>query len=271
MRSYFLVITGFSMLSYQHMYHAGGLADVHKHAALSLMLARISEKPKSISYLETHAGRGLYDLGSAEAVKTGEAAQGIVSLIETGGLAPTHPYATAMEAVRAHHGAKFYPGSPLIALTLLRGDDKMHLCELHPKEVSALQETMARSAQIYQADGYLQVLRLSPPTPRRGFVLIDPSYEIKDEYEQVAEFILALHRKWSVAVVLLWYPILESGLHAPMLKQLRAAGLPNVWEQEVIFDVARKSRALGSGLFCVNAPYGIDAELAQIPPLLQSS
>jgi len=259
------------MLSYQHMYHAGGLADVHKHAALSLMLARMVGKPKPISYIETHAGRGLYDLESVEAAKTGEAAQGILSLTASGGLALTHPYAVAMEAARAHYGAKSYPGSPLIARNLLRADDKMHLCELHPKEFSALQETMGRSAQIYQADGYSQVLRLSPPTPRRGFVLIDPSYEIKGEYEQAAEFILALHRKWSVAVVLLWYPVLERGLHEPMLKQLRAAGLPNVWEQEVIFDAARKSRALGSGLFCVNAPYGIDAELAQISLLLRSS
>ena len=65
------------MLSYQHLYHAGNLADVHKHALLAHALEYLTRKDKPLTYLESHAGRGLYDLDAAEALRTGEAAQGI--------------------------------------------------------------------------------------------------------------------------------------------------------------------------------------------------
>ncbi|MEQ9518769.1 MAG: 23S rRNA (adenine(2030)-N(6))-methyltransferase RlmJ [Parvibaculum sp.] len=255
------------MLSYQHMYHAGGLADVHKHAVLTLMLARFIEKPKPLTYVETHAGRGLYDLSAPEAGKTGEAAEGITRLLKGGKLHADHPYARMLVTFRATHGESAYPGSPLIAGQMLRAGDRMHLCELHPKEVVALRAGVGRRAQIQQKDGYADVLRRAPFDPRRGFVLIDPSYEVKSEYEDAADFVLALHAKWPVATILLWYPVLERGLHLPMLACLREADLPKVWEQQVSFDPARRSRALGSGLFAVNTPFGIEDPLADITKL----
>ncbi|MEL6960479.1 MAG: 23S rRNA (adenine(2030)-N(6))-methyltransferase RlmJ, partial [Pseudomonadota bacterium] len=115
------------MLSYQHLYHAGNLADVHKHSALAWMLNYLTRKDKPLSYLETHAGRGLYDLASDEASKTGEAAAGIGAL---GDRFSNHPYGAVIAAVRAGNGASAYPGSPLIAAHLLRSDDQMHLAEL---------------------------------------------------------------------------------------------------------------------------------------------
>lgn len=255
------------MLSYQHMYHAGGLADVHKHAALALMLAKLTEKPKPLTYVETHAGRGLYDLSAPEAGKTGEAAEGILHLESAARLTPGHPYATTLAACRAAHGRHAYPGSPWMAQHNLRASDRMHLCELHPREVAALRETMGRRAQIQQKNGYSDVLRRAPFDPRRGFVLIDPSYEIKSEYEEAAEFILALHQKWPVATILLWYPVLEKGLHKPMMDRLLGEALPKAWSQEVSFDPERRSRALGSGLFAVNTPFGIDEDLSALASL----
>ena len=124
------------MLSYQHAYHAGNAADVHKHALLALALDYMARKPKPLTSLETHAGRALYDLAGAEARKTGEAAAGIGRM--QGWFAPDHPYARALAAAQAQGGASAYPGSPLIARTLLRADDRLVLAERHPQEVAAL-------------------------------------------------------------------------------------------------------------------------------------
>ncbi len=126
------------MLSYQHGYHAGNLADVHKHALLAVMLDYLTRKPKPLFYLETHAGRALYDLQSIEARKTGEAAQGIGRV--EGWFAPDHPYARILAAVRADHGPAAYPGSPLIAAYGLRDIDTLHLSHLHNSQLPAIEE-----------------------------------------------------------------------------------------------------------------------------------
>ncbi|MFD1882321.1 23S rRNA (adenine(2030)-N(6))-methyltransferase RlmJ, partial [Paracoccus pacificus] len=196
------------MLSYQHAYHAGNLADLHKHALLARMLSYLTEKPKPLSYLETHAGRGLYALDGAEARKTGEAAAGIDRALRDGWLPLDHPLLRALDATRRDHGADAYPGSPLIAEHFLRTGDVMHLAELHPAEVEALARTMGKTAHIHRQDGFQMAQSVAPPTPRRGIALIDPSYEVKADYDRMPDAIAALARKWNVGVVALWYPLL---------------------------------------------------------------
>lgn len=256
------------MLSYQHAYHAGNPADVHKHALLAWMLAYMTAKDKPITYVETHAGRALYDLSSAEALKTGEAAAGIGRAMAGGWFAPDHPYRRALEALRAAKGEAAYPGSPLVASTLLRPGDAMHLFELHPQEHAALKRAMAGSgALIAQADGLEGVLSMAPPTPRRGLVLIDPSWEVKADYADVPARMAALHRKWNVGVIALWYPILTDRRHVPMLKGLERA-FPEALRAEVAFPPVRPGHGMvGSGLFVVNPPYGIEAEAARLKDL----
>lgn len=246
------------MLSYLHSYHAGCRADVHKHQALAALLTHLTHKPKPLTYMETHAGRGLYDLAGPEAMKTGEAKDGIQRLLETRHASAEDPYFEVIQTVRERNGASFYPGSPSIAWHLLRNGDALHLMERHPSEHQALKRLMGGAgAHIHFRDGYEGVLGLSPPTPRRGLVLIDPSYEVKDEYADVAKFIPALHRKWAEAVVLLWYPILAEARHRPMMEALSAAGLPDTEIHEVPFPIAPgRPGMLGSGLFIVNQPYG---------------
>ncbi|WP_294230319.1 23S rRNA (adenine(2030)-N(6))-methyltransferase RlmJ [uncultured Shimia sp.] len=248
------------MLSYQHIYHAGNLADVQKHALLAVMLDYMGQKPKPMSYLETHAARGVYQLDDAAAVKTGEADAGIGKVEEW--FAPDHPYMRALSAVRDRHGAAAYPGSPAIAQALLRAEDSMQLCELHPQEVSALRQTMRGSgAKVHQKDGFETVMGMCPPTPRRGVLLIDPSYEIKSDYKTLPGWIANLHRKWNVGVIALWYPILRDGAHEPMLDALEDKGFPKVLRHEVEFPPAREGhRMIGSGMFIINAPYGLEAE-----------
>lgn len=257
------------MLSYQHIYHAGNLADVHKHALLAWMLDYMTAKPKSLSYIETHAGRGLYDLASPEAVKTGEAAAGIARVEAR--LSPYHPYRRRLDEVRAQWGPAAYPGSPLVAALSLREGDRLHLAELHPQEFRALRENLALwEPHAVQRDGFDLARALTPPEPRRGLMLVDPSYEIKDDYARIPAFLREIARKWNVGVLVLWYPILAGAPHAPMLRAL-AAEFPGGFRHEVAFPPAREGhRMTGSGLFVVNPPWGIEAAAAEVATALRA-
>lgn len=252
------------MLSYQHIYHAGNLADVQKHALLCTMLDYMGQKPKPMSYLETHAGRGLYNLEAEASVKTGEAAAGIG--IAEDWFEASHPYRRALKAVRDGFGAECYGGSPLLAAQMLRAGDKMHLAELHPREGDALEEAMVMfDAKIHRQDGFGMAQAVCPPTPRRGLLLIDPSYEIKTDYDLIPKQIAKLHRKWNVGVIALWYPILKDQSHLPMVTALEFQNLPKVLRHEVRFPAAREGhRMIGSGMFIVNAPYGLEDEAKRL-------
>ncbi len=266
------------MLSYQHLYHAGNLADVHKHALLAWMLEYLTGKDKPLSYIETHAGRGLYDLGADEAIKTGEAAAGIARVEHR--FATAHPYLRRLAEVRARFGAMAYPGSPLIAALSLRDGDPLHLAELHPQELRALAVNLGPwGAHIQHRDGLEMALALTPPTPRRGLMLIDPSYEVKADYDRLPKVIAQIARKWNVGIIALWYPILpnaphHSPHHAPHRAML--AALQGMFAQalrsEVSFAPARAGhRMTGSGLFVINPPFGMADEAARIATALGSA
>lgn len=261
------------MLSYQHAYHAGNLADVHKHAILALVLAYMGRKSKPISYLETHAARGLYDLSSDEAKKTGEADGGVTRALAH--FPETHPYRRIVERVRAEHGEHSYPGSPLFALDLAqdidRSGDRLQLAELHPQEHQALVDVMPRSAvHIYKEDGFPWAARICPPTPRRGLIMIDPSYELAHDYTGIASFIAGLHNLWPVGVIMLWYPILESGEHEDMAGEILASGYEKMICHEVMFrKTADHHRLKGSGVIVVNAHYTLGDELAELDQIFQ--
>ncbi len=254
------------MLSYQHGYHAGGPADLHKHIVLAELLARLTVKPRGITYLETHAGRGLYHLDAPEAQKTGEAAQGIARVVAD----PATPFGRALASVRAEAGAAAYPGSPLLARRLLRPQDRLVLMELHPAEHGGLNRALSGpGVAIHRRDGFEGALALAPFRPRRGLALVDPSYEVKTEYADTAAFVRRLVAKWPEAAVLVWYPILPAGRHAALREGL--GPLP-IQIQEVAFAPPPARGMTGSGLALVNAPHGAEtafaAALTQAAPVL---
>lgn len=254
------------MLSYQHHYHAGNLADVHKHALLAWVLDYMASKDKPLSYLETHAGRGLYRLDSSEARRTGEAEAGILRLERA--FAPTHPYLRAIDATRAAHGKYHYPGSPLIAAHLLRMVDRITLAELHPQEHAALTQVMRDRARVEKRDGFSLMQALCPPEPRRGVMMIDPSYEVKADYETIPKFIATIHRKWNVGVIMLWYPILSAGLHEGMIARI-TSDHPQAQVFEARFPPIREGhRMIGTGLVALNAPWGMSDEAARLRALM---
>lgn len=254
------------MLSYQHAYHAGNLADLHKHALLAWMLAYLTAKPKPLTYLETHAGRGLYDLSGPEAGKTGEAAAGITRALAQDWLSPDHPLRHALDQARSLYGPDAYPGSPLIARYFLRPEDNAHLAELHPAEHEALAR-VAGFAHLHRQDGLQMAQALCPPTPRRGLLLIDPSYEVKADYDTLPRQIGLLARKWNVGIIALWYPVLTDDRQAPMVRALRQSQ-PEALFSEVRFTPARPRHGMvGSGMVVLNPPYGLEAEAARLSAL----
>ena len=254
------------MLSYQHAFHAGNLADVQKHALLAWTLAYMVQKDKPVTYIETHAGRGLYRLSGPEALKTGEAAQGIGRLSDA--IPESHPYRERLEETRSMFGEDAYPGSPLIAALGLRESDKLHLAELHPQENTALNEVLGSwGAHIRKEDGFDFALSLTPPTPRRGMLLVDPPYEVKSDYDKIPKFFAKLARKWNVGVIALWFPILTDDRQAGMVAALGREH-PDALLSQVRFPPARPGHGMvGSGMFVINPPYGLADEARRIEAL----
>jgi 23S rRNA (adenine2030-N6)-methyltransferase len=259
------------VLSYQHGYHAGNAADVHKHAVLAWVLEYLARKDKPLTYIETHAGRGLYDLGAPEALRTGEAAAGVGRML--GAFAPDHPYARVVAQVRGGWGPGAYPGSPLIAALMLRPGDRVELAERHPAEHAALAELMADwrggpKVRVSAGDGFAMARGLAPPEPRRGLMLVDPSYETAGDYEAMPGFVARIARVWNVGVLIVWYPLLRAPRHDAMLAALEA-GHPGALRLEAGFAPARPGHGMvGSGLFVVNPPYGLAEEGARIAAVL---
>lgn len=252
------------MLSYQHAFHAGNLADVHKHAALAWVLDYLTRKDKPLTYIETHAGRGAYDLSSHEALKTGEAARGVLRQDVADWFGPDHPYRIALDRFREGLGERAYPGSPMIADTLLRRGDVQHLAELHPQESAALTATMGKRAHVHQQDGFKMANAVCPPTPRRGLMLIDPSFELKSDYEEMPDFMSLIHKKWNVGIIMLWYPVLQKRLHGAMAVRLESM-FPEGLRHEVAFPAAGQDHGMtGSGLFILNPPFGLREELDRL-------
>lgn len=253
------------MLSYQHGYHAGNAADVHKHALLARALAHLSAKDKPLTYIETHAGRGLYDLAGEQAIKTGEARAGILRLDRR--FPADHPYAQVLAQLRAAHGASAYPGSPLIAHQMLRPMDRLWLAERHPAEHAALAALMPPRVQVRFEDGFTMAQSLTPPDPRRGLMLIDPSFETAQDYERMPGFIGQIARKWNVGVIALWYPILAQPRHGALTQALMRAH-PSALRSEVRFPPARPGHGMvGSGMIWLNPPHVLQAEAAFLETL----
>ena len=249
------------MLSYQHMYHAGSLADVHKHILLARALAHLTRDPAPILFAETHAGRGRYNLDAPEARKTGEAAAGIDTLLAGGRIAADEPYLAALRRFQGRN-RRLYPGSPALAAQMLRRGDTLWLWELHPREHAILARVFERDrrVRVLHTDGLVGLpfrLPPKPPAPARGLVLIDPSYEIKDEYDALPGFVRRLRLRWPQAGGLLWYPLLPAGRHAAMVESLTAQH-PDLAVHETAWSAPSAGRGLyGSGVVSWGIPPAI--------------
>jgi 23S rRNA (adenine2030-N6)-methyltransferase len=267
------------MLSYQHAYHAGNHADVLKHLILCACLGHAMKKAAPLFYLDTHAGAGLYRLDSAEAAKTGEAREGILkldfqSLQNSVAVESAEALGTYYAALQAFLPQRQYPGSPLLAAKLLRPTDHLHLFELHPAEFELLLQTSSRDRRITceQADGFRKSLGLLPPVQKRAVVLIDPPYEIKDDYLKAADLAVNIHKRMPGAQVLLWYPVVRRGDVGRMLALLERGAARDVWQFELGLAADNEEYGMtASGMLVVNPPWTLGKVMQECLPLLQSA
>jgi 23S rRNA (adenine2030-N6)-methyltransferase len=259
-------------MNYRHGYHAGNFADVLKHTALCELLRLLTAKDKKLFVLDTHAGAGGYDLGGSLARRTGEAEAGIVRLAaapRAGMPAAVVRYLAAVAAYDRKFGPaggspRRYPGSPRLVRAALRPGDRFIACELHPEEALALKREFAgdRAVEVRQADGYKVLKALLPPVERRGLVVIDPPFEVTDEYERLLR---ALHqgvRRFATGCYAVWYPIKDE-LAAAFVHEL-AMFKPLV--MELRFDGVAAGKLAACGLAVINPPWRFEEAMREALP-----
>lgn len=266
------------MLSYQHAYHAGNFADVHKHLTLYAVVDHLLRKKSRVTYVDTHAGRGLYPLAAEETSRLGEYRQGVARLWEGRESLAMDPlladWLGALSGAQAGADLDHYPGSPWWLAHRLREQDRLCLFELHPREHDHLAgQELPENVRRIHGDGLAGLLERLPVNTPRLCVLIDPSYERKAEYGEVAETVLQAMRKARHAVVLIWYPLLPAGRHQRLLDGLREGGLRKIWRSELTLSRPGEGHGMyGSGMLVVNPPWGLELRLGDamslVTPLL---
>ncbi len=260
------------MLSYQHEYHAGNFADVHKHLCLRVLFESLLRKDKPFCYIDCHAGAGVYDLAGTEARRTSEFSAGIGRLWahrEEPGPAALAAYLEAVAALNPGKELRYYPGSPALARQWLRPQDRALLLELHPQAQLALKQHMRGDSRssVHARDCYEGLPALVPPPIRRGLVLLDPSYEVKDEYRQIVVLTATAFKRWGNASYAIWYPLLGAARHLELLAALQRSGMPEVLVTELTVAGRDETDGMyGSGMAIVNAPWQTDRALAALLP-----
>ncbi len=259
------------MLSYRHEFHAGNYADVFKHLCQSLVLQQLTRKPKPLTYLDSHSAAGRYNLASDMAQKTAEFVGGVDALLRAS-LHSTQAqgYLALVESLREQNQ---YPGSPAVAANLLRAEDRLVLMELHNTEINNLRDNMGGDPRvaIHHRDGFEGLLAVTPPTPARGLALIDPPYERTEEYQQVVKTLKALHQRWPVGVIALWYPLLAKKRNkAPAMIEAIAKNQPSSLYRAEIWVKSQPDELgmYGCGMAFINLPWQVDVQIESLMPEL---
>jgi 23S rRNA (adenine2030-N6)-methyltransferase len=255
-------------VNYRHAFHAGNHADVFKHAALTLVLGRLLEKPQPFSVLDTHAGIGLYDLTADPAQRSPEYLEGAARLMGRE-LAAAPGYTRLLHEMNENApsgGLTAYPGSPEIVRRLMRADDRLIACELHPADAAELKARYRedRRIAVHHRDGYEATGGLLPPTPRRGLVLIDPPFERTDETRRLVRALDAGLKRWPTGIFMAWHPAKDPAVGEALRAAAAAGGWPRALHVELIPYAEGEASLPGSGLLILNAPWKLDEALTAL-------
>jgi 23S rRNA (adenine2030-N6)-methyltransferase len=261
------------MLSYRHAFHAGNHADVLKHYVFSLVLDYFNQKDKPYWVIDTHAGAGMYALKSDFAKKNAEFESGIARLFAAKNLPESlRNYVEIIKKYNENKRLEFYPGSPKIAEDFLRADDKMRLFELHPSDCKLLIENFSgksRQTKIEMQDGFAGIKACLPPPTKRAVVLIDPPYELKEDYLRVLDCIKDSLKRFATGTYLVWYPVLQRPEPAEMIKQLLALNSDFLQVEMCVQAPSVDGYGMhGSGMFIMNPPYTLPKILEETIPIL---
>jgi 23S rRNA (adenine2030-N6)-methyltransferase len=260
------------MFGYRHAFHAGNFADVFKHVILVQLLRALQKKDKPLLVLDTHAGAGRYDLASAESQKVGEYREGIGRLWALPDLSPElRDYREQVAAFNPDGRLRCYPGSPRLIQRLLRDQDRLVACELHPNEFPVLQAEMADAARVsvQKLDGYAALKAHLPPKEGRGLVFMDPSFEMDGEFERLRGALRLVQQRWRNGMAAIWYPILHRAPSARFLDAAARMELPKLLCAELGLAPYDNPRGMhGCGMLIVNPPWQLDATLQRLLPEL---
>jgi len=260
------------MLSYQHAYHAGNFADALKHIVLIQVLSYLKKKDSPLCYIDTHAGSGDYKLHGGEAQKNKEFQGGIAILWQRDDMpASVTNYVQLIKLFNPSGQLGRYPGSPLIAGRLLGNKDRLFLYELHTAEARLLNDAVKQDkrCKLFRADGLKDSLGLLPPLEHRGLILIDPSYELKNEYQAVVDALVAMHKRFATGCYLLWYPVVARKRNNYMERALQKSGIPNIQLYELgIRPDSDEFGMTACGMIIINPPWTLLGEMQQILPWL---
>ena len=263
------------MLSYRHSYHAGNHADVLKHIVLTLSINALKEKEKPFLYLDTHSGAGRYLLKSEHSEKTGEYLSGINLLWQQPNIPELlNTYLSVIKRYNPFSELKYYPGSPLIAKQLLRQQDKLNLTELHPTDYPLLRQEFSKDkrAKVLREDGFAQLKSKLPHEFRRGIILIDPSYEIKDDYQIIPKALFEAYKRFATGVYLIWYPVVSRTQTQKMIDSIIKLGIRRISQFELAIKPDNNQKGMtASGILVINPPWKLHEQMQTILPWLKNT
>ncbi|MSP06361.1 MAG: 23S rRNA (adenine(2030)-N(6))-methyltransferase RlmJ [Candidatus Fonsibacter sp.] len=251
------------MLSYRHGYHAGNAADVLKHFMLLYVLDYIKKKDKNFIFIDSHAGAGKYSISDPYMQKNKEYLQGIVKIFKINNNDIfLKNYLDLIKSINPNFDLKIYPGSCYLAAKSLRINDKLHFLELHTTEFLNLKKNFEDDSRIIieNEDSYKRLSKLLPPKEKRAVILIDPSYELKDEYNKVSKMLSVCYKKFPLGVYIVWYPILNNKKSESFILNILKENYKNLSHVQMIMDNSNDGMQ-GSGLFIVNCPWSVEKDI----------
>ena len=265
-------------MNYRHAYHAGNIGDVLKHLVLARILVYLQRKETPFRIIDTHAGIGLYDLTAPETQKTGEWHQGVERVLaaETPDTVRDlmAPWLDTVLAENEGHEFSVYPGSPLLSRRLMRRQDRLTLTELHPQDFAKLERHFGgdHRVKVIHLDGWLALGSFVPPKEKRGLVLIDPAYEVPNEFQIMANHVCKAWKRWSNGVYAMWYPMKDMSGIRRLHETLREAGIRDV----LALDLSVSHNTLdgtmkGSGMTIINPPFTLTSEMQTLLPWLRDT
>lgn len=262
------------MLSYRHSYHAGNFADVLKHCVLVHSLEYMKKKEKPFRVIDTHAGVGVYSLLSKASGKTQEYENGIGKLWSSNNKNIPDALDKYLECVAGLNKTKnlvLYPGSPGIIQQFIRRQDSAYFHELHPADFLKLEKMTESYRNLYarKEDGFVGLKALLPPIEKRGLILVDPSYEIKTEYEDVVKNICTAYKRFPTGTYILWYPVIDRHRINYMERKFKSSGIRNIQLFEL--GIRKDSAEYGmtaSGMIIINPAWSLKKEMEICLPYL---
>lgn len=264
------------MLSYLHSFHAGNFADVLKHSISAHILDYLTDKPKPVFYLDTHSGTGAFSLHDHEAQKTQEYLNGIAKLWDLPkseikalpGL--VKDYLELIKSFNLTNDLQTYPGSPWFAKAILREHDRLSLFELHPREFKSLLQNIRgdRRIRAFQKDGFHACMSQLPPKERRGYVLMDPPYEVKQDYQTATDTLIKAHAKFATGTYALWYPVVDRYRIDKIEKDFINSGIKNIQLFELGIEDDTEKGMTSSGMIVINPPWTLMKQAQQALPYL---